>query len=287
MSGVLEQAIASIKAGDKVTGEQLLAEALRLDPRDELAWLWMTSIVDSETARRIYLEQVLEINPNNQIALQGVAKLESTAHQAASSQPSVAENQPAQPTLMQSATKSRQTGTTLASRLKVPAIIGVVATLCAVMFLAQRFGAPVSTLGSKGPTFTPSPPAQTPQPPTATPDAEIQMAQWGTVDIRELLRAPDTYNGIELHYAGDVVTIQEADTGAFMQTWIQVPGGEVYEREAIVVFCRCVISKVYQGSYVEFWGYGAGTIEVASAAGGNIRRPLIVVTSAEYIHFNR
>lgn len=72
----LQQAITLIKSGDKQNGRRLLAEILKADPKNETAWLWMSSILDEEEQKRHCLEQVLKINPNNQLAQKGLAKLQ-------------------------------------------------------------------------------------------------------------------------------------------------------------------------------------------------------------------
>jgi uncharacterized protein YjbI with pentapeptide repeats len=76
MSDKLQQAITLIKSGDKQSGGRLLAEILKAEPRNETAWLWMSSLVDNDEQRRYCLEQVLTINPNNQLAKKGLAKLQ-------------------------------------------------------------------------------------------------------------------------------------------------------------------------------------------------------------------
>ncbi len=76
MSDKLQQAITLIKLGDKQNGGRLLAEILKAEPRNETAWLWMSSIVDNDEQRRYCLEQVLTIDPNNQLAKKGLAKLQ-------------------------------------------------------------------------------------------------------------------------------------------------------------------------------------------------------------------
>jgi hypothetical protein len=72
----LQQAIDLIKAGDKQRGGQLLAEILRTDPEQETAWLWMSGVVDEPDERRYCLEQVLALNPANQLARDGLARLQ-------------------------------------------------------------------------------------------------------------------------------------------------------------------------------------------------------------------
>jgi hypothetical protein len=75
MSDDLQRAIAAIRSGDRETGKRLLAEVIRHDPRNEAAWLWMSAVIDSDEHRRTCLERVLTINPSNEIARQGLAKL--------------------------------------------------------------------------------------------------------------------------------------------------------------------------------------------------------------------
>jgi hypothetical protein len=75
MSDTLQRAIAAIRSGDKETGQRLLAKVIRNDPRNETAWLWMSSVIDSDEHRCYCLERVLAISPSNEIARQGLAKL--------------------------------------------------------------------------------------------------------------------------------------------------------------------------------------------------------------------
>jgi micrococcal nuclease len=71
----LQQAIQAIKAGDKETGRKILADILQADLENEQAWLWLSSVVDSDIERRKYLQRVLEINPDNKAAQRGLAIL--------------------------------------------------------------------------------------------------------------------------------------------------------------------------------------------------------------------
>lgn len=77
MSEKLQQAISSIKAGNKQLGQQLLDQLLQEEPDNELGWLWMSAVV-SEDKRRYCIEQVLKINPNNKQAMQGLENLKQT-----------------------------------------------------------------------------------------------------------------------------------------------------------------------------------------------------------------
>lgn len=71
----LGRTIAAIRAGDKETGQRLLAELILGDPRNETAWLWMSSVVDSDVHRRTCLERVLAINPNHKTARRALEML--------------------------------------------------------------------------------------------------------------------------------------------------------------------------------------------------------------------
>jgi hypothetical protein len=70
MTDTLNQAIAAIKAGDRATGQRLPVEVLCADPRNDMAWIWM-SVVVSIDQRRECLERALAISPNNEAAAIG------------------------------------------------------------------------------------------------------------------------------------------------------------------------------------------------------------------------
>ncbi len=72
----LQQAIDAIKGGDKQRGRELLAEVLEADRTNEQAWLWLTQTNISHEEKMKSLNQVLRINPNNQAAKDGLAKLQ-------------------------------------------------------------------------------------------------------------------------------------------------------------------------------------------------------------------
>ena len=76
MSDLLQQGIAALKAGDKTTAHRLLDRAVRVNPRDEHAWLWLSGAVDSDEERLACLEKVLAINPHNEPAQRGMSALE-------------------------------------------------------------------------------------------------------------------------------------------------------------------------------------------------------------------
>ena len=76
MTNDLQQAIAAIKAGDKEAGQQLLAQVIKAEPKNEAAWLWMASTLDDPQEKKECLQKVLQINPDNETARQALAQLE-------------------------------------------------------------------------------------------------------------------------------------------------------------------------------------------------------------------
>lgn len=72
----LQQAITLLRSGDKQNGGRILAEILKADPQNELAWLWMSGVVATGEQREHCLQQVLRVNPHNQIAREGLVKLQ-------------------------------------------------------------------------------------------------------------------------------------------------------------------------------------------------------------------
>lgn len=75
----LQAGIAAAKAGDRATARALLEGVLAQDERNELAWIWMASVVNTVAERRVCLERVLAINPNNEVARRALRQLGSAA----------------------------------------------------------------------------------------------------------------------------------------------------------------------------------------------------------------
>jgi hypothetical protein len=81
----LTRAIEYTKSGDKAKARQLLTELIRDEPNNESAWLWMSGVVEKPDRQIYCLQQALRINPNNQHASMGLAKLTSQNSQFAGS----------------------------------------------------------------------------------------------------------------------------------------------------------------------------------------------------------
>jgi tetratricopeptide (TPR) repeat protein len=76
VSGLLRQGIAAAKAGRVQEARQTLLKVIELDERNEQAWLWLSGVVESFEDRRVCLENVLTINPQNSHAQSGLRWLD-------------------------------------------------------------------------------------------------------------------------------------------------------------------------------------------------------------------
>jgi hypothetical protein len=73
---LLKQGIAAYKAGRKEEARELFYQTLELDRSNEQAWMWLSGAVDTNHERRICLEEVLTLNPNNAVAKRGLEHLQ-------------------------------------------------------------------------------------------------------------------------------------------------------------------------------------------------------------------
>jgi hypothetical protein len=71
----LEQAVARIRAGNIAEARTILIEVLKQNPRNDYAWLCMTLCVTEVEQKRYCFQKVLKINPQNQHAIAGLARL--------------------------------------------------------------------------------------------------------------------------------------------------------------------------------------------------------------------
>jgi hypothetical protein len=75
MATSLELAITAIRSGRKEEGRQLLNLLIQQNPNNENAWLWMSSVVNTDEQRARCLYHVLAINPDNELARRGLQLL--------------------------------------------------------------------------------------------------------------------------------------------------------------------------------------------------------------------
>ncbi len=72
---VLKQAMSLIIAGNKKSASELLASLVRSDPKNEMAWLYLSYCVEFSDQKEYCLKKTLEINPNNQQAKQALSEM--------------------------------------------------------------------------------------------------------------------------------------------------------------------------------------------------------------------
>jgi hypothetical protein len=72
---LIANGIVALRAGNKATSRAQLCEALRIDPDNDQAWLWLSGAVDIDAERRYCLERVLALNPAHQAARRGLEQL--------------------------------------------------------------------------------------------------------------------------------------------------------------------------------------------------------------------
>jgi len=70
-----KEATAVIRQGDKEAGKEILLDILQDDPENDMAWVWMSAVMDTDDLRLECLEEALRFNPDNQMAQRGIAKL--------------------------------------------------------------------------------------------------------------------------------------------------------------------------------------------------------------------
>jgi hypothetical protein len=72
---ILDQGIAAAKRGEREQAEELLLLVLAEDEENESAWLWLSSVVESEADSVLCLRHVLQLNPESEPAKRGLERL--------------------------------------------------------------------------------------------------------------------------------------------------------------------------------------------------------------------
>ena len=74
-NSLLEQGIRAIKNGDKQKARTLLVQEVKQNPKNENAWLWLSTAVETNQHKKACFDKVLEMNPNNKNAIRGLNNL--------------------------------------------------------------------------------------------------------------------------------------------------------------------------------------------------------------------
>jgi hypothetical protein len=69
---LLAQGQDAARKGDKASARSLLTQVVERDPHHELAWMWLSGVVEEPEEQQICLENVLVINPQNAKARRGL-----------------------------------------------------------------------------------------------------------------------------------------------------------------------------------------------------------------------
>jgi hypothetical protein len=73
---LLQQGIAAARGGRREEARTLLMRVIEADERNEQGWLWLAGVVDDPNDMRTCLQNVLDLNPGNVMAQQGLAWVE-------------------------------------------------------------------------------------------------------------------------------------------------------------------------------------------------------------------
>lgn len=80
---LLREGIEASRAGDKETARAKFEQVTELDENNENAWLWLSTVVDTDEEKRVCLSNVLVINPANEKAQKLMDKLQEKKRQLA------------------------------------------------------------------------------------------------------------------------------------------------------------------------------------------------------------
>jgi len=62
---LLQKAVELARAGDKTKAREIFMRVVEMEPRNEMAWMWLTGLVDHLEDKIVACENVLVINPAN------------------------------------------------------------------------------------------------------------------------------------------------------------------------------------------------------------------------------
>ena len=105
-----QRGVAAARGGQKRVAAGLLTRSLRLDPRNEAAWLWLSGVLENPQQIAFCLQAVLRINPTNEHALKGMRWLEGRGllGEGQPQAPSISAPLPTVPTIGASAEREEQ-----------------------------------------------------------------------------------------------------------------------------------------------------------------------------------
>lgn len=69
---LLQQGVAAAKAGQKQQAFDILQRVVKIEPNNETAWLWLSSVARTDQERIFCLRQLYSVNPQNELAIKGL-----------------------------------------------------------------------------------------------------------------------------------------------------------------------------------------------------------------------
>ncbi|HYO88257.1 MAG TPA: hypothetical protein VER79_06380 [Candidatus Limnocylindrales bacterium] len=72
---LVQLAISAAKRGDKESARMMFNQILAEDKNNERALMWMAKLADSRDETAVWLNRALLVNPNNQMAIDALAKM--------------------------------------------------------------------------------------------------------------------------------------------------------------------------------------------------------------------
>lgn len=76
MSNLLRLGVEALKLEDKVKARRLLIQAVKEDPKNKNAWLWLSQAVEEERQKITCFRKVLEIDSQNEYAKRGLQQIQ-------------------------------------------------------------------------------------------------------------------------------------------------------------------------------------------------------------------
>ena len=183
----LREGIDAAKRGDKITARRLLQQVLSIDGDNELALMWMASVVDSANERRFFLERALSINPNNDRAREALRRMGIENPTGGASHATTAGYSPRQTTASTSNTNLYLIAAAAVAIVVVAVIVaGVVSSLQSSQTPNSPQAAQLTVAALNRPTLTPTRNLSSPTP-TLLPGIVV------TLDTSQLTPLPPTF----------------------------------------------------------------------------------------------
>ena len=81
LQDLMRQGVEAAREGKKAEAKNFFQQVVDLDDKNEKAWMWLASVVETDEERRVCLSNALFINPNNERAQAAMTKLDARSQQ--------------------------------------------------------------------------------------------------------------------------------------------------------------------------------------------------------------